>query len=70
MTKIGDLLKEFPSSHTKIKVISNHFLRKYEEIHNCVITNADIFNDRAQQYKNNLKPTRTKKNFVFIVQNG
>ena len=51
MTTIGDLLKEFPSSHTNIKVISNHFSRKYEEIHNCVLTNDDLFYERAKDYK-------------------
>ena len=51
MTTIGDLLKEFPSSHTDIKVISNHFLRKYEQIHNCVLTNDDLFYERAKDYK-------------------
>ena len=44
-------------------MISNHFLRKYEEIHNCVITNADIFNDRAQQYKKQFKTYQNQEKF-------
>ena len=69
MTTIGDLLVEFPSSHTKIKVIKDHFLRKYEEIHNCVIANEDTFNDRAQQYKKQFKTYQNQEKFRIHCSN-
>ena len=63
MTTIGDLLKEFPSSHTDVNVISNHFLRKYEEIHNCFITKDDLFYEKAIEYKKKYKIYLNKEIF-------